>query len=218
MNIDNLKYENYIFDLDGTIVDSRQDLENCLGLAYQKHGLDFNNELLVIGPTIDKIIKILTPDCSDDVMKSLIQAFRIEYLLSNSKHTQLYDGVLDFIVNLKSKNCQVFLATNKPIVPTKKIIEKFSLSFFSEVSTPDFLENKVLSKTQMIDYIISKYNLEPSKTLMIGDTEGDIVAGKNNKISTCAYLGGYGAMLDIQNASPDIIFSSYDELLQQIKK
>ncbi|MCD8024271.1 MAG: HAD hydrolase-like protein [Candidatus Gastranaerophilales bacterium] len=198
-------FDNYIFDLDGTLVNSSKEVLSCFKKAFIAAGYPVDESRFtsdVIGPPLRQIIALLAPELKDEnIISSIIKNFRAIYDYDENDISVLYDGIYDFILDLKKGGKKLFIATFKPKIPTMRLIEKFFPDIFDDIYTIDKF-GKQITKEDMIKDIISKYTLDKSKTVMIGDAASDVIAGKNAGVTAVGVLWGYG--LDktqlIQNA------------------
>ncbi|MEG1571929.1 MAG: HAD family hydrolase [Bacteroidales bacterium] len=209
--------DNFIFDLDGTLVDSIGDIAYSLQIAYQNLGLIYNPDLLVIGPPLEDIIEILTPSVSEKQKQNIIAEFRKHYLYSDFSRTIPYQGVVEVLKTLQSQGKRLFIATNKPKNGSKMLLNALDLNYFEFVGTPDYIEGQLMTKTEVIKYIVANYHLDPNKTLMVGDTHPDIIAGKNNQLLTLAFTGGYGEKEKIALEEPILSIHEFKEILNKTK-
>lgn len=187
--------KNYIFDLDGTLVDSSNEVLLCFKKAFKASGLKIDENRLntdVIGPPLADIIKLIAPDIKDEVkINDVMQNFRKIYDNNTNDITNFYEGVYDFLQKLKVNNKKIFLATFKPMLPTMRIIKKLQLNtIFDDIYTIDKFGEKI-TKSEMIEDIIQKYNLEKEETVMIGDAITDMQAAQEAKVLGVAVLWGY---------------------------
>jgi len=202
------QYSYFIFDLDGTILDSKGDIKHCLELTFSDFGLPFNEELLVVGPPMENILKILLPDAEEILYTQIAKKYRAYYNCSDLKYTVLYPNVLDFIKHLFKEDKKLFIATNKPRSSTEKVLDKFGLShYFTAILTPDF--SPPMSKKEMVKYIIDEYNLNPTETIMLGDTASDVEAGQTGGIDTAVHLSGYSGKDDLSKVGASFLFENY---------
>jgi len=199
----NCLIENIIFDLDGTLIDSVEDVAICLQKAYSM--VCNINEIKIsrfdIGPPLYNMIKKLSPDLNEEQIESIIAIFRNCYDSSDYNKTFLYSGVRELLIKLKEGNIKLFLATNKPIIPTKKIVKKLRIEYFLDIVTSDS-EHVTMNKTEIIGHLIKKWNMDEEKTIMIGDTPSDVIASHNNSISSVALLKGYGDIKSLYDSKP----------------
>lgn len=206
--------DNYIFDLDGTLIDTAPRILDCLRLSLGKYGIVvddkmFNNSL--IGPKLSDILENIGVDSK--LREKVIMNFRVIYNENPCLKSVPFFGVEAYLDLLKSNNKMLFVATNKPINPTKKLLSMFESVQFDDVISPDKFAGKNLDKIQMVNYLIETYDLDPLKTVVIGDTNSDKEAAhKNNCLFVC-FAGGYGTSKNLDLKKEDRIFYSYGEIL-----
>lgn len=202
---------NIIFDLDGTLIDSSRDIMDCLKQAYSmanvKEGLTISKKIM--GPPIREMIKKITPDLSDKDINGIVQNFRSLYDNSDLHKTTAYEGVHDLLKSLKDNKRELFLITNKPSLPTKKILDTLKLNYFRDIVTYDLTG---ADKGMMIRALIEKWNLERPQTVMVGDSTADIIAAKDNNILSVGILYGYSGEKDIMKAGPNFIAEDMESL------
>ncbi len=190
-------FENYIFDLDGTLVNSSADVLESLALALKESGLPFDPSLLVptlIGPPIrDILINVLLSPASEEELGNAIQLFRAAYDTNPHAYSYLYEGVSEWLKTLLQKGKRLFIATNKPALPTQHLLVQFRLTRFESVLTIDSIEGRRLSKYHMLEQILTEHQLNRESTLMVGDTCSDMAAAQQAGIASCAVLWGYEA-------------------------
>lgn len=188
-------FENYIFDLDGTIVDSSNEILKCLNLAFQDVGCNipavrFSPNL--IGPPIRQIVENIAPEIKDEKTKNnIISSFRQYYDYDNDDCSVLYPKIKDYLNFLQSSKKKLYIATFKPKIPTSRIVRMFNLDMFEGVYTVDY-PKMFPSKNEMVEFLLKEENLKIDRTIMIGDSVSDILAGKSNNIATAGVLWGYG--------------------------
>lgn len=207
-------FENIIFDLDGTLVDSADDIIDCLKNAYAI--MPANNISTIdksyIGPPLKEMIQLVTPGLDQDLVNNIIKRFRHYYDQSNLEKTIFKDGVSRTLDFLHSLNKKMFLATNKPNAPTQKILKNLSINRFCDIVTIDLNPAFPLTKREMISYLLSKWGLDKPKTLMVGDTESDVFAARANGIASAILLDGYGDKYSIEKSRPEYTINTIDAL------
>ena len=214
----NTKYKNIIFDFDGTLVDTAPDIINCLKKAFYEvlKIKNMNIHRDIIGPPVNVMIGKLRPDLDAETVEALTKSFRICYDKSIFPDTYLYDGVKELLIALKGMKYKIFVVTNKPMLPTKKILKKLDIDFFDKVITVDYLKETRLTKSEMIKCLISEKYIDSKKSLVVGDTQGDIDAAKENSIDSVAVLYGYGNEIILLKCKPTIIVKSASVLMSYL--
>ena len=215
------KYKNYIFDLDGTMVNSSEEVLSCLKKSFEvaKYTIDANRLTSdVIGPPLKQIIQMITPELVDESkINEIMQNFRRIYDYDDKDISFMYDGVYNLISDLKSQGCKIFMATFKPSIPTMRLVYKFNLdTLFDDIYTIDKFGKKI-SKEEMISSIILKYNLEKKQTVMIGDASIDMVAAKGAGVDGIGVLWGYGSNKNALIENANYIVKDVKELRECLK-
>lgn len=196
---------NIIFDLDGTLVDSAKDIINCLKKSFEENNIKYKiqNERTLIGPSLNDMIDMASPNLSNHQKEKLINKFKEIYDNSDYKNTNLMRGVRKLLDELKEMKIKIYISTGKRLVPTKRILKKLNMeNYFDRVFTVDFNNGKLMGKTEVIKYIMSKLKLKKDQTIYVGDTESDIVAASKNGLKPIMFLNGYGNKKDIFNLKP----------------
>lgn len=170
-------FDNVIFDLDGTIIDSSASILSSLKYALNgariRSLMELNSSL--IGPPLDElIIKVSGLNLSDPMFVKVKQLFEYHYDNFGIFDTFIFNESVDYIVYCKSKGKNLFIATNKRMVPTIKILQFFSLEeYFKVVYTLDSSKHSVMNKTGLLELIVSSEKLSPERSLFIGDRISD---------------------------------------------
>ncbi|MGA2775495.1 MAG: HAD family hydrolase [Candidatus Omnitrophota bacterium] len=212
--------KNIIFDFDGTLVDSAEDIIDCLKSAYSLTGIKYNVQIdrKVIGPPLKKVLRLISPSVSREEEELLINCFRKCYDNCGFPRTFLYDGLSELLIQLKNSNKNLFIVTNKTDKPTRGIINNLGICCFDEIvcidSFTEIANNK--SKGAMISYLMNKKDLDRSSTVMVGDSIEDIHAAQDNGLISIAILSGYGQENAIKENRPDYILDKTKDLLKLI--
>ncbi|MBQ3311394.1 HAD family hydrolase [bacterium] len=190
-----LLFDNYIFDLDGTLINSSNEVLLCLKNAFKKSNYDIDETGLtsnLIGPPIKQIIQAIVPELKDEVkLSEIISNFRYFYDNEEDDISDIYPDVYQTLEHLKSFGKKLFIATFKPQKSTMRILRQFNMDYFEDVYTIDKFDRHI-TKEEMIKDIINKYNLDAKKTVMIGDAKTDMIAAKSAEITAVGALWGYG--------------------------
>lgn len=202
--------DNILFDLDGTLVDSADDIIDCLSRAYAVRSIELPSAIhkSLIGPPLRDIVRLITPELDENAVDLVIREFRYCYDASRMERTGWKEGARDTLSFLSFRKKTLFLVTNKPRKPTDIIINNLKISMFCDIITPDMRPGSHLSKPEMISHVKKKWNLGTDKTMMVGDTASDAFAARDNGIMSAIVLNGYGDRVSIQNSRPGHILDS----------
>ncbi len=209
----NLKIDLIIFDLDGTLAETRQDIANAANYMLAKLGLAELPESVITGYVGDGIKKLIERCLADYSNKSTEKAFDffIEfYSVHLADHTHLYPGIAEFLKQIQSKKMAVL--SNKAQKFTEEIIHRLKVNNYFQLimgSNPQFPKKP---DPGSINHIIKTLNSTKEKTIIMGDTKNDILAGQAAGIYTCAVSYGFRSKEELLNYNPDYMIDSIFEL------
>ncbi|MGD9155559.1 MAG: HAD-IA family hydrolase [Bacillota bacterium] len=207
-------FDTIIFDLDGVVIDSAQDLAGAV-----QHTLKFLNcetrDYEYIRNSIGGGARNILLKCLSEDKKRLIDEamrhFREYYKENCANKTVLYPGVAEVLEYYSGKK-NIALATFKIRSATVRILKKLNvLQYFDVIITADDVE-KPKPDPQCIEKILEKLNCQTKKVILIGDTANDLLTGKNAGIKTCAVLYGIGTEDEIRKHNPNYIIKNIMEL------
>ncbi|MQS89182.1 HAD hydrolase-like protein [Companilactobacillus mishanensis] len=204
---------NLFFDLDGTLVNSEKGIMKGLKymynntLGYVPH--DDNTLRKFIGPTFSTTFKkfdnidVNTPEGMKRVKK-----FREYYDVEGWKELAVIDGVYEMLEELKHEDKEIFVATSKPEVHAKKIIDMLDMKQYVRHvfgASDDDVSRSL--KEDVISYGINKtsVNLNSDNLVMVGDRSSDIVGAHKNNLKAIGVTYGFGEYDELSNAKSDWI-------------
>ena len=206
-----------LFDLDGTIIEPKEGIVNSIRHAADLMGADM--------PSEEELHQFIGPPIMDSFQEKLklnyaqaleaVSHFRRYYAETGIHQNALFRGIADVLHALKQEGYTLYVATSKPTVFAKEILEEHALDkYFVEIVGCN-LDNSRSDKTEIIGYIVQKYGLDTSQCLMIGDTKFDIVGAKNHQMLSVGVTYGHG---DFSQHQPNYVVDSCPELELLIKK
>jgi phosphoglycolate phosphatase len=203
-----------LFDLDGTLVDSADDIIDCLSQAYAAASFCSmpRIEKSFIGPPLQAIIQSVSPGLGVGEVEQIVKNFRSFYDLSALNKTVFKKNVRETLLSLKARNKLLFVVTNKPFIPVKKIIKKLNIDFFCDIMTPDIKSGFSFTKSEMVSFLKQKWKLNAETTLMVGDTASDVYAAREHDIASAIVLNGYGDRDSILKSRPEYVVDNFYEL------
>ena len=177
-------YKNFIFDLDGTLIDSKSSIMASLEYALITKGIedDLTNEKNIIGPPLDDVLKKLVPDQNSKLQLDLKKIFIERYDSYEYKNSTIPEGVELILKKLNELGKNVIVVTNKRTKPTLKIMKMFKcFSGIKDFYCIDSIKNLV-SKKLILERVINMKKYKKEETVYVGDTYGDFLAAKYNNI------------------------------------
>ena len=202
------KIKHVTFDLDGTLINSASTIYkttlkalNVLNINAVIKEKEFNRMIGAHFINIFNEFKIVVKDF--DQFIEIYKGFYFDFIDDSA----CYPGVLEILQYLQQKNIYISLLTTKSQDQAEKIVQHFNLDkYFNFIMGR---RNGVGHKpsAEPLLFICRETGAEPEKTLMVGDTELDIICGKNANASTCAVTYGYRTKDKLKAEMPDYIIS-----------
>ena len=214
-----MQINNYILDLDGTIINSSNEVLLCFEKAFAQSNYKIDKSRLtpnVIGPPLKEIIKLIAPEINENDIEIVMENFRLIYDYDEHDISEYYSGVLEFLNKAKSSGKKLFIATYKPEKPTRRIEKQFKMDMFEEIYTIDRFGEHI-TKTQMINDILNKFNLKKEETVMIGDASSDVISAKEAGVTGIGVLWGYGDDKTNLIKNSDYVVKNTQELEEYLK-
>lgn len=212
-----MKYKYVLFDLDGTLTDPAEGITNSIIYALKKYNIEISNrgELYkFIGPPLLESFEKYYGFSKEEAKKA-VEYYREYYKNKGIFENLLYDGCDDLLKELKDEGLLLIVATSKPEVFAKKILEYFDIEKYFTFIAGSNLDGSRAKKGEVIEYALECCNIvDLLKAIMIGDREHDIIGAKSAGIASIGVLFGYGDRSEHENAGADFIA----ETVADIKK
>lgn len=207
-----------LFDLDGTLTDSGEGIINCAVFAMERLGIPVppREELGVfVGPPLwDTFRQFGVPS---DRVDEAVEIFRSRYVPIGKFENTPYPGIRETLEALRAQGRKLYVATSKPEVTAREILEHFDLSrYFTEIcgATVDKTRS---SKEDVIAYLLS-LDACRENSVMVGDTAFDVIGAAAHGIPTIGASWGYGKTEDMVSAGAAAIARSPEDLLRIIEE
>jgi len=208
-------YTNIIFDLDGTITDSKWDIAMAQKWVLGQIGVDSWKEedlFPYIGKTLEETFSLLLPSSLHSRIPDATRLYSEYYPPRAFQTTTLFPGVKETLESLHGHGKRLAIASTKKGEGIRRAVEHFGISaFFSQLQGSDGIPYK--PDPFIILKILTDQQWEREDTMMVGDTDKDVVAGRSAGVSTCAVTYGSLNEGELDAYSPDFIISHFPELL-----
>ena len=207
----------FIFDFDGTLVDSKQAIYQCFQSITKQlapERMEYAKNILIGPPLRDTASEILGPNHQDSLDK-FVQLFIAMHDEQVIQHTQPYPDVIQVLKQLHNKNIPMALATNKRLAPTQKLLDHFGWNdYFSFIECSDS-QNEMRNKDAMIQDIINQ-NESFYRSCFIGDTVNDGLSANLNQLQFIKACYGYGRDQDWSKVATFKEIYQFSEILKLI--
>ncbi|MCQ2587694.1 MAG: HAD hydrolase-like protein [Treponema sp.] len=214
-------FENILFDFDGTICDTSEGIFASMQKVcdYYKLSYGINDFRKMIGPSLKESFSTIF-HLPENEITNAIKVYRDFYGVEGMYMCSPYDGVEDLIKKLRSLGKKIYVATSKPELYTKQIIQRKGMSdLFDFIGGADLAEQKRIEKIQVINYVLSENHLENKKDscLMIGDRSYDIKGAHTAGLKACGILWGFGDKPEFEDCGADFICKTPTDVFNLIK-
>jgi phosphoglycolate phosphatase len=207
-----------VFDLDGTLVDSKEDLANSVNHALAEFGypaLPHQRIYSYVGDGATMLIRRAVGENGNGVLPAVIEAFLADYRRRLLDTTLPYPGVAESLGEWSGR-FEMAVLTNKPIDMTRAILSGLSLDgHFVDVLGGDSLDSKKPNPEGLL-HIMKMRKAHPGETLMVGDSRNDVLAGRGAGVRSCGVTYGLGAG-GFAEHPPDFTVGRFPELFDRIR-
>lgn len=206
------RFRAYLFDIDGTLLDSARDICGAIQQTLEPTGcgpLTFEYLCGFIGLHLIDCFSDVLPHYTPEQMDDLVRIYRAHYPARGHKLTTIYPGVAEALAALDGRKTT---ATTKGTNGSRAILEQFGLlPYFDHVQGTDGFPCK--PAPDVILRGIESLGVDREQCLMVGDAPSDILAGKRAGVKTCAVRYGYGKLEELAELEPDYWVADLRDLL-----
>jgi phosphoglycolate phosphatase len=208
-----------IFDLDGTLIDSRLDLVHSVNATLRHfHRPELPDEVIAsyVGDGAPMLVRRALGDPKDEAFfNKALEYFLTYYRAHKLDHTTVYAGIPEALAHIQSNGALRTMAvlSNKPVLPSRAIVKELGLGhFFVKVYGGNSFETKKPDPLG-VNTLLRETHTAPAHAMIVGDSSVDILTGRNAGIVTCGVTYGF-APHTLCEAPPDITVSSPHELAE----
>jgi phosphoglycolate phosphatase len=207
-----------IFDLDGTLVDSRLDLTNSVNAMLRKfERAELPCDLIAtyIGDGAPMLVRRALGDPDDQKFVDEALAYFLAYYREHKlDNTHLYDGVresLEAIRAARNGEFKMAVLSNKPVNPSRAIVEALGLGefFFQTYGGNSFPTKK--PDPQGARELLNEARVAPDQAVMIGDSANDVLTARNSGMYSVGLMYGLSPA-SLEKVPPDVLLDRPDEL------
>lgn len=207
-----------IWDMDGTIVDSREVISTSMVRAFETVGLippSYDETRQIVGLALEEACRRLAPEhTSDDTLAHLVEAYRQAFIARRTEEDfkePLYDGAVETLERLANDDWLIAMATGKSRRGIDAIFSMHPLAqYFDTIHCADDGPGK--PHPAMCLEAMKKIGTEPHESLMIGDAVFDMQMGRAAGLHSLGVTWGFGTREELEAAGAHHISEAYDEL------
>ncbi len=212
------KYDYILFDLDGTLTDSKPGITECIAYALDKENIPYTSAILdkMVGPpfrvSMREFFGLELPE-----IEKLIGLYRGVYEAGGYKNCKVFDGVRNMLSTLKNADKILAVATSKPIKFTDMIMRDFDLAKYFDFVGGASSDASKESKRDVVRMVLDNLKVEDeSKVLMVGDRLYDIEGAHVENVDCAAVLYGYGNKEEFEMYKADYILNTPADVVKLV--
>ena len=213
-----MKFKGIIFDLDGTLVNSLEDISDAMnkvlqGLNFPTHTYDTYQYF--IGSGLRNLVSKALPSTnnSDEQIEICFECMINEYREICTLKTKPYDGIVELLENLTSQNIKMAVFSNKADELTKKIASEIFPNHF-DIAVG--LSTEALKKPNPFEALAigKKWNLNPQEILFVGDSDINMQTAVNANMFPVGVTWGYRTEEELKNSGAKLVVNKASELIE----
>ncbi len=209
-----------LIDLDGTLTDPKVGIHTSIRYAMEKLGYPLAADLDIdwtIGPPLKPSLAKLLATQDDALAEQALLAYRERFSVVGLFENEVYPSVAKTLSALK-EGYRLFVATAKPTIYAKRILDHFELSQYFVHIYGSELTGERTNKADLIHYILEHEQLNREECLMVGDRQYDVLGARHNGIEAVAVTYGYGTAEELAQAQPKAMIKQFSELLDYVEE
>lgn len=210
-------YRYILFDLDGTLTDSKPGIINSIIYALEYFDIDLTNKdglTDFIGPPLHKSLRERY-GFSDNDISIAVSRYREYFSDKGIFENSVYPGIHEMLEQIVHVGAHVYLATSKPHAYAVRILDHYNLSEFFNGVYGATMDGKISEKKDVISFAIRNISdIDINYAVMVGDRKYDILGAKENGIKSAGVLYGYGTQSELVESGADHIISCVQAIPQ----
>ena len=209
-------YRYILFDLDGTLTDPKEGITKCVQYALKYFGIEADTEDLVdfIGPPLlESFQKYYHLD--DEQGHMALKKYRERFNDIGIFENGVYPGIHELLAALKEQGRYIALATSKPEVYARRILERYGLMPYFDVVVGSEMDGRRTDKGEVITEALRQLQIrdeQKPEVLMIGDRLHDMVGAGKNQIDKLGVYYGYAHEGELEEAGADYVVDTVEKL------
>lgn len=205
--------------MDGTILDTLEDLKTCTNYALNLHHMPLRtlDEIRnFVGNGIRRLLELaVEPGTPSNVIDDIQKDFRKYYELHCTDETKPYDGVIDLIKELKRRGYKTAVVSNK----VHAAVLDLCVQYFPDLFDLAIGERPEIAKKpapDMVNLALEHFQISKNKAVYIGDSDVDVATAKNSGLDMIAVDWGFRSRECLKNQGAKIIVSKAEEILNLV--
>lgn len=212
-----------IFDLDGTLIDTLQDLSNSINLAMKNRGYDISYNKEETKNLIGSGTKVLCKralskySASDEDIEEVYKEFSKQYRLHQLDNTKPYNGVKEGLLALKRLGCKIAVLSNKVEENTKYIINSLLGESLFDIVRGQRINVPLKPDPTSLNDIIEELFVKKEEVLYVGDSDTDMKTADNLGVKKVAVTWGFRDISLLLQYKPDYVLKQFSDIVEIVK-
>lgn len=207
-------YKYILFDLDGTITDPKMGITKAAQYALKQFNIfeeDLNELEKFIGPPLLDSFQTYYGMSESETLLA-IDEFRVYFKAQGIFENIPYKGIEKLLQSLQEEYT-LAIATSKPTVFAKQILDHFNLSQYFETIIGSHLDNTRTDKKEVIEAVLETLKIKSiEECIMIGDRKHDLIGAKKLSMDCIGVTYGYGSLEELENEKPVFLADTLEDL------
>lgn len=214
-----MKKKYVLFDLDGTLTDSQDGILNSIEYMLDFYGIRAESRDALrpwLGPPLKESLMKYYGFPEEKALEGVIK-YREYFDRKGIFENRVYPGIIPLLETLTAEGHQLFLATSKPEIASRRIMEHFNLAgYFTYIGGASQDDSRV-RKADVIRYVLDTCKItDLSQVIMVGDREQDVFGARENGLETIGVLYGYGPREELEQAGAAYLAAEAEDILKYV--
>lgn len=214
-----MQYDTIIFDLDGTLLNTLEDLRDSLNAILIQNGFpqrSLEEVRRFVGNGVKTLIRLSVPDtCSDEQVEQLLIQFKEHYGRNMQNKTRPYDGIMELLLDLQRFNYKLGIVSNKFDAAVKSLAK----TYFGDLIPVAIGETDQVKRKPAPDSVfeaLRQLGSDPKQSIYVGDSETDVRTAKNAGLPCIGVTWGFRSRQVLRDEGADYLIDTPKELLTLI--
>jgi phosphoglycolate phosphatase len=209
-------FDLYLFDLDGTLVDTRRDIATAVNYVLGLHtraAAELATVISWVGDGLDDMMARAFNTDDPGFIEQLVDEFRTYYAAHCTDFSCLYDRCPEILASLQASGSHLSVLTNKPQELSLEILRRLGiLQYFDRVVGPTDAGLRKPDPSNLLS-LMRDVGTSTERTLMVGDSRNDILVAHNAGVPSCGCTFGYVGRATLLELVPTYLIDTWPELL-----
>lgn len=214
-------YKGIVFDLDGTLLNTLEDLRDSVNYALNKKGFQersLEEVRCFVGNGVAKLVERAVPEgTGEKEMLDTLEIFKEHYSKNSRNKTKPYDGIMELLAELKEKGFKLAIVSNK----FNEAVKELNEIFFKEYVEFAYGECETIRKKPNPDAVfkaLSDMGISAEEAVYVGDSDVDIMTAKNSGLDCVSVSWGFRTRYELESSGATVIIDEPCDLMDIVYK